>query len=413
MTTPTIRVEIGFQQSLGFSTPFVLNNATYGVLDTGTLGGIEFEDVTQYVQNITINRGRNRQLDQFNAGTATVTLWNESRIFDPLNASGPYYGVILPRCPVNIYANEIPIYSGFVSDWDIEYDMADKDLAFLNCADVFTVLANQTLDQHTTSTELSSTRIDTVLNYNEIVFQGARQIGTGSSTLGGTAIDAGFTIDQDTNLLNYLQLVTTSEQGYLYTAADGTLVFKGRTEVLNPVADAIFNDDGTDLPYQTITNQFGDELLYNYIRTQSPAGAVQIATDATSVALYQSQVLNYTNLLNSTTTEVNDLGDYLLGKYKDPILRFTGITSELAALSTDQQNVCLGLDLTDIATVTKSFATGSPTPVSQTLIVSGVNHRITLASHIIGYTFESTDGNQYLTLDDNIFGILDLNLLAF
>ena len=95
------------------------------------------------------------------------------------------------------------------------------------------------------------------------------------------------------------------------------------------------------------------------------------------------------------------------------MLRFTGVTTQLAALSTAQQNAVLALDLTDIATVEKTFVTGTPASVTQTLIVSGVRHTITPQNHIIGFSFESTDGNQYLTLDDPIFGTLDNNLLSF
>jgi hypothetical protein len=63
--------------------------------------------------------------------------------------------------------------------------------------------------------------------------------------------------------------------------------------------------------------------------------------------------------------------------------------------------------------VVKHFAVGTPTSVDQTLIVTGINHNITPGSHIITYTFESTDGNAYLTLDDPVFGTLDNNLLSF
>jgi hypothetical protein len=94
-------------------------------------------------------------------------------------------------------------------------------------------------------------------------------------------------------------------------------------------------------------------------------------------------------------------------------LRFTGLSTELAALTQTQSDICLSLDLTDIATVTKTYAVGTPTTETQTLIVSGVEHRIRPGSHVIIYTFESTDGNQYLTLNDAIFGVLDQNLLAF
>jgi hypothetical protein len=270
------------------------------------------------------------------------------------------------------------------------------------------VLANQALNAVTPSAQATGARINTVLDLPEINYQGARAIDAGSSTLGAYAIS------QDTNCLNYLQLINTSEQGYLFMSANGTLTFKGRSSVLNPVAGATFNTDGTGLPYQTLVNQFGDELLYNYIITQSPAGVVQTTSDSTSIALYQAQQYALTNLLNSTTTEVAGLGNYLLGKYKNPVLRFTGLSTQMSALSTTNQNIVLSLDMTSIATVVKNFVAGTPSTETQTLIVSGVSHNITPGSHVIAFTFESTDQNAYFTLNDSIFGTLSTtNLLSF
>jgi hypothetical protein len=405
-----MQVMVGFQSTTGFGTPFLLNDAFYGVLDTagrGTLGGVTMVDLTYLVESVNITRGRSRQLDQFNAGTATIAFDNASQILNPSNTSSPYYPFVLPRCPVQILANGIPIYTGVITDWNLDYDISNEDIMYASCADQFTVLANQSLNAVTPSAEKSGTRINTVLSYSEINYQGARSIDTGSSTLGAYAIA------QDTNVLNYLQLVNTSEQGYLFMSANGTLTFKGRSSVLNPVAGATFNTDGTGLPYQTLVNQYGDELLYNYIVTQSPAGSKQTTSNAQSIALYQAQQYALMDLLNSTTTEVAGLGNYLLGKYQNPVLRFTGLSTQMAALSTANQNIILGLDMTSICTVVKNFVVGTPATETQTLIVSGISHNITPGSHIVSYTFESTDGNQYLTLDNAIFGTLNNNLLSF
>jgi hypothetical protein len=417
MTTPITTVSVGFPTTAGFGNALQLDglNIARNQLDTGTLGGTAFADLTYLVESVTITRGRNRQLDQFNAGTATVVFDNSSRILDPLNQSSPFWqGVpynatgVLPRNPIVISSNGIPIYTGLITDWNLAYDIQPNgDRMYAQCSDVFTVLANQALNEQTPARQLSSDRVNTVLNYPEIDYQGARAIGTGSSYLGD------YLIEQDTEVLNYLQQVTTSEQGYLYVAANGTLTFKGRTSVLNPVSGATFNTTGSGLPMQSIENQFGDELLYNYIITQSPAGAVQTTSNPRSIAAFQTQQYAITNLLNDTVTEVAALGNYLLGKYQDPVLRFTGISTELAALTDANQNICLTLDLTSIATVIMAYSTGTPATVTQTLIVSGVSHNITPQSHIISYTFESTDGNQYLTLDNAIFGTLDHNLLSF
>ena len=410
MTVPTYQVLVGFQSTTGFGTPFQLDDAFYGVLDTagrGTLGGTTYVDLTSIVLSINIRRGRNRQLDQFNAGTAQVVFNNNSRILDPLNTSSPYYPFVLPRSPIIIYANGTPIYTGFVEDWNLDYQNANQGRMVARCVDAFGTLANQQLNVFTPSAETSGVRVNTVLDRPEINYQGSRSIGTGTSTLGA------YTVSQDTNVLNYLQQVNTSEQGFLYTAADGSLTFKGRSSVLNPVAGASFTTDGTGIPYMSLVNQYGSELLYNYIVGQSPAGAAQTSLDANSIALYQAQNYNLLNLLNSTTAEVAGLGAYLLGKYRNPVLRFTGVSCELAALTPAQWATIFAIDLTSIISVQKDFSTGTPTSETQTLITSGIEHRIVPGSHIVSLTMESTDQNQYMTLNDSVFGILDTGLLSF
>jgi hypothetical protein len=406
-----MQVLVGFQSTTGFGTPFQLNDAFYGVLDTagrGTLGGVTFVDLTSLVENVSITRGRSRQLDQFNAGTAVIAFDNASQILNPSNTSSPYYPFVLPRCPVQIFANGIPIYTGLITDWNLDYDISNQDMMYASCSDQFTVLANQSLNAVATSVQASGTRINTVLDLPEINYQGARAIDTGSSTLGA------FNIAQDENCLNYLQLINTSEQGYLFMSANGTLTFKGRSSVLNPVAGATFNTDGTGIRFQSLVNQFGDELLYNFITTKSDAGSLQTTSDANSIALYQAQQYSLTNLLNSTVAEVAGLGNYLLGKYKNPVLRFTGLSTEMSALSVTDQNIVLGLDMTSICTVVKNFVVGSPATETQTLIVSGISHNITPGSHIVSFVYESTDGNAYFTLNDAIFGTLSTtNLLSF
>ena len=96
------------------------------------------------------------------------------------------------------------------------------------------------------------------------------------------------------------------------------------------------------------------------------------------------------------------------------MLRYTGVSCQLAALTSAQWLTIFAIDLTSIVTVQKSFSTGTPTTDSQTLIVSGIEHRITPGSHLINFVFESTDQNAYFTLNDAIFGTLSTsNLLSF
>lgn len=408
MSLPVTTVLVGFQTTADFGQPFQLDDAVYGMLDTGTLGGYQMVDMTDQVMSVTTTRGRNRELEQFNAGTASIKFRDPQRVLDPLNEDSPYWPYVGPRQPVEILVNGYAVYSGFVTDWDLDYNFAEAgNVTTASCADGFTVFANQTMNAWTPTEQASGARVEAVLDLPEVTYQGGRFIDAGQSTLGDFAVTAG------TNVLQYLQLVTASEQGYLFMNWKGSLVFKDRASVLNALAETAFTDDGSGIPYTTITNAFGDELLYNYIQTQSPAGAVQTTNDPTSQALYQSQQYSKLDLLNSTEAEVAALGDYLLGRYKDPVLRFTGIGVQMAALTDEQQSAVLTADLCDVVSVRKSFAAGTPSSVTKTVIVSGISHNITPGTHQVSFTFESTDQNQYLTLDNDVFGHLDANLLAF
>jgi len=382
MSQPYVQVLVDFGLIDLSGNPFQLNDAVYGLLDTGTLGGGDLTDLTSFVQSVSVSRGRSRQLDQFNAGSATVVFNNSTRALDPLNEDSPYFPNVLPRCGIQITANGIPIFYGLVVDWDLAYDITGQDTMAAICSDNFTIFANQTLDAYTPSAETSGERIASVLARPEIDFLGTRLISTGASDLGAYSVNAG------TNALNYMQLVTKSEQGYFYISANGVVVFKGNDDTLNQDSDAFFTDDGNGIPYQSLSNQFGDEYLYNYVITESPAGGPFVASDTISQARYQFQQYSLTDLLNSSSGEVEDIGLFLLGKYKTPFLRFTGLQVQMLGLSLQQQNTCCSVDLTDIISVKKTFSTGSPAEAIQPSIVSGITHEITPGSHVINYALD-------------------------
>lgn len=411
---PTIKVEVGFQTTPAFGAPFQLDNDPYGRLDTGGgLGGVQFVDVTPKVMSIGITRGRNRNTEAFNAGTASVAFKDPERELDPLNTASIYYPYVLPRQPIRIFANEIQIYAGVITDWNLDYGYTvDADVITATCSDAFTFLANMTLAAFTPSLENTGERINTVLNRSEIEYQGPYDIDFGQSELGA------FAVPQGTNVLNYLQNITASEAGWLFVNARGVLTFLDRQTTINPVPTIEFADDGAGVKYQTLTNQFGDELLYNSVQMQSPAGSVQTASDSMSIGLYQAVQYSKLDLLNSSTEEVQELANAFLRLHKDPQLRFTGVTIQLWALSDAHQAQVLSAELADTVDVERTFSTGTPSTVSQRVVVAGISHQITPASHVVTFAFEKIRQQAYLTLADspsstNPLSRLDLNALAF
>jgi hypothetical protein len=403
MSLPDVKVELGLNAFRFTGGNFILDSDTLGLLGQSRLSGLAYYDVSEYVQSVQVKRGRSRQLDYFQAGSATVSFYNAERFFDPLNEDSPYRG-IEPRVLVKISSRGYPLFTGYINDWDFQYDIANQDTAVAFCAEAFTILANQLLSAFTPFAELTGDRVNTVLDRSEVKFRGPRDIDEGRSTLGAFAVEA------NTNVLNYLRQVERSELGSFFCAADGTLVFKKRAPDIVQ-AFWVFADDGSGIPYQTLDNEYGDELLYNYIRTQSPAGAEQVLQDSDSITNYQVSQLAWTDLLNSSTSEVNGIARIVLQFFKDPQVRFTAFTVQMAALSEAQIDDVLSVELTDYAYLTKSFAVGTPSSFTQNSIITGINHDIRPGNHRISFSVDNAASSRFMILGDSFLGVLDSSFL--
>lgn len=384
---------------------FVLNSATNGVLDTNILGGFVSEDVLIDipVYSMSINRGRSRQLDRFTSGTATIVFDNRDRLLDPLNTASTYADFVVPRVKVKVFANDIPVYSGFVTDWDIEYSKTNADIATVYLADNFTLLAGQLFDVNVTPVvESCGDRLQWVVD--EVGYLGNVDFDDGSATLGAYQVAAG------TSALDYMLQVQQSDSGFLFVSADDVLKFVGRFGNLS--SDQLkFSDDGVSMPYQTLSVEYGDDLLYNRVLLSSPAGSY-VAEGGASVYDYGLSGLYYSDLLNSSVDGLTDLANRYLARFSEPKVRFTGLSLELAGLSDERISELLNLELVSNVVVVKSFVSGTPSSVTQDLIVSGIAHRIVPGSHIMEFTLEDSPFGLVLVLDDTVFGILDTRTLG-
>ena len=118
-------------------------------------------DVTTYVRQINIQRGRTDELSNFESGNATVVLDNRSRIFDPFYTAGTYYGKLLPRRQIKIEAykptDPYPVFRGFVEGWPVSITDAGFDTTVtVQCFDALGLLADEELPDDISSTYILS-----------------------------------------------------------------------------------------------------------------------------------------------------------------------------------------------------------------------------------------------------------------
>lgn len=142
---------------MGFPTTTVsiaFNDGPYVASPTWT-------DVTTYVRQINIQRGRTDELSTFESGNATVVLDNRSRIFDPFYSAGTYYGKLLPRRQIKIEATissvTYSVFRGFIEGWPVSITDAGFDTTVtVQCFDALGLLADEELPDDISSTYILS-----------------------------------------------------------------------------------------------------------------------------------------------------------------------------------------------------------------------------------------------------------------
>lgn len=384
---------------------FILDDPVQGVLDSEyVLGGDIAIDVTDQVLSLSVRRGRNTELDVIDVGSAQLVLNNDDRDFDPTYTAGPFYGEVKPWKRVEFLVNGKPIFTGHVEDWNFQYTMNGDSDAMAVCVDTLAYLGATQLAAHTATAQLSGERIAAVLNRSEVRFGANRDLDSGVAELQADVVT------ENTSTLPYLQGVAKAEHGYLFAGADGVLRFRQRSTALN-TSPVVFADDGTGISYSGIAVTFGSELLYNRVTVERVGGTAQTAENADSQDSYGVRSLAITGLLYADDGQAAELAEFLANSYSEPTFRITQVSVDTANLTGPELATVLDIDISDLVSV--KFQPPGPTEViERSLRVEGISHELSVDfGHVI--TFDLSDVQLPLILDDDVLGVLDANVLGF
>lgn len=410
MAKPSQKVEIGFDiLSSGLGPYFILDDPLKGILDNTQylLAGVLFFDVTNLVKSVAIQRGKNRQLDQYDQGLANVVFNNNDRTFDPEYTLSPYAGQIVPKRQIRISSGDVVQFAGLIDDWNLTYEPNGDSVASAACSDATASFATQTIGTRTNTAQKSGERINAILDLPEINWPSTlRDVDTGQMTLGAD------TIADNTDALSYLRLVERSEPGSFFIGKGGNVVFRDRNAT--PVSGGVtLADDGSGIPYQSLKVQYGSELLANEIVVESAISSYQaVALDLDSIDTYGIFNLTRTGLLINSNTDVDSLATFYANKYAQPEYRFESVDILLDELSAGQQTDLLGLELGDVVSI-KFTPNGIAPAIEKFAEVIRIDHSVDLENHVMSLGFATLDFALFV-LDDAQFGKLDAgNALAF
>jgi hypothetical protein len=408
MAAPTLRVRFGFTPNV-----FTLDDAIRGKLDSGNVlgGAVTLTDVTSYVQSVSINRGRSRDLNSFSSGTAQIVLENSADgRFNPANSGGPYFPGIEPLIEVSVdclvagestYTN---LYTGFVTDWLTQYPNKTTSKVQVSCSDAFVKLANIEVDALTVSSTDSGSMVSSILSNSQVQFSGSTSVDTGNSTMQS--------INKSTNVLALIQEIEKSENGAFFVGADGTLNFKNRHSSFPTTSSVVFSDDGSDIPYLEVNQPVDDDLIFNVINLKREGGSTQSAADVASQAKYLKRYLERSNLLNSTDADVANAALFLLAKFKDALPRFSSMVLNIDTLSAANQLSVLGLELSSGIKI-EITPPGESSQVSRESVVDGVSFAITPDDFVIRFNVSDAVNSAFFRLNSATYGQLNDDRLAY
>jgi hypothetical protein len=330
-----------------------------------------------------------------------VTLHNDDRTFDPFYSDSPFFSQILPRKQVVIETNGIRQFTGYIDDWDLTYELGGKSFASISCIDGFLQLSATQLPEFTNVSQLSGDRIIDIINRPEVAWPaGERDIDAGQETLQAD------TVAENTNVLQYLQLIESTEPGALFMSKSGALTFRDRITIPPLVDTLIFADDerAESVGYSDIEVVYGSENLYNRVIVTRESGTPQTVDNPASQAIYGVQTLSLDGLLLTTDDDSLLLANYLLGRYDQPELRFSSLRVNLHDKNTADQAELLAVEIQDVIKIIFT-PNGIGEAIDRYGLVTGIKHSIGIDTHTVTFDFGSVQDFP-LILDDPIYGRL-------
>jgi len=390
------------------SSAFRLDQSTLDGTQVLDGDGEDFQDITEYVTDINISRGRKKTLDAFGAGLMQVSMFqtNNNRQLDAFNTSSVYYNNntdqpgLAPLRGIRLSRNGEYLFYGKVTAYQQRYVLGGLTQYSVSAADDTYTLAQAVLPETATVEQSSSARLTSVLAL--IPYTGSTSI-----TASPTATLGAFTIASGTNVNTYFNRVQQAEQGRIFVNRSGVLTAQGRIGTTPSAPTVAFNDIGTGTKYDVLGVEFDQQKITNkQTVTIEVGGTPQTSSDSASIAEYFTQSKSITDSLLSSDAQALTLSSYLLDPVPEP--RFTSMSSTFAALTDAQKNALAIIDIGGAVSLTKTFTTGTPAAVTQTLAIEGIDHDINVATghRMTLFTSQTTLVNSFI-LNDITYGELN------
>jgi hypothetical protein len=348
--------------------------------------------------------------DTYEAGNATIRVLDPNSDFNPQNTASPYFGKLAPLRKIRVSATTATtsswLFSGYVQDYKYTYPQGQEtgyvDIIATDAFRLFNMANVQTIPD-TAAGQDTGTRIGKILDYIEFP-SSMRSISTGLSTCIADPATARTSLEAMKNS-------EFCEVGAFYMDAEGTAVFKNRTEVVQSIGTtAIQFNQTTGIPYKNLQFAFDDKLIINDVTfTRYNGGTTQEVFDNDSIAKYFPHSLNRPDLVAETDDIVLNVARGYVATRKETTIRIDAMTVDLldTAVPTDTM---IELEFFDNVEITNVQPDGST--IVKTLQVQGLKWDITPNRMTATVTTLEPIADGFI-IGSSLFGIIGTSTLSY
>lgn len=416
MTAPVVGAIVDFSPGINVMVnPLTLDDLFLGQLGVGALAlsSANYVDISGLIKEAHIRRGRTRVVSKFEAGTATLDIYDQNGDWNPDNPSSPYYGDLIPLRKLQIYADyngtRYYLFTGFITRYVTNFSIGTDDVSRVTfeCVDAFRLFsgAGITTVPGAPAGQLSGDRITAILDELDYP-QSLRDIQAGNTTL---QADPG----TSRNALEALRTVEDSELGGFFMDAEGRATFLARTTITESLGSTLYDfaDDGTGIAFQAATVNYDADILINDVTVTRSGGTAQNVFNQSSIDTYFIHSGSRDGVLVQTDAVALDMAQSILATRSDVELRIDSIQLNLQdGADVSRCEAGLGVELLDAVQVTKVMPGSSS--ATQTLLVQGLSTDFT--NNTITTTIYT--GESLVTgflLDSATQGIIGTNVLSY
>jgi hypothetical protein len=406
----TVGVQFDFSNGPVFGISFTIGDPDNGILGVNVLAdsASDVVDISSQVGKISIRRGYNLLQDQFQAGTASIRVYDPNGDWNPQNPASPYYGKLLPLRKMRVTGDGIYIFSGYTTAYNYTYPK-DQDIGFVDieCSDAFRLfnMANITTVTGSSAGQTTGARIDDILD--TVSWPASmRDINTGDSTVQADPATA-------RTSLSAIKNVEFSEQGAFYVSPGGNAVFDERSFIISKSGQnpTTFANNGTGISYKNIVFAFDDKLIINQASITRTGGTAQTASNAASIDKYFPHSVNYSDLVVQTDAEALNIARTYVATRAETTIRIDALTLDLNTPSyTAGVNAALNLDFFDTLAITNVAQDG--TTIQKTLQCMGIQHEITPNSWNTTFTTSEPIVDGFI-IGSSLYGIIGTSVMTY